>query len=280
MKSHYSSIVWLIVLLCVINVIIQTCSEDSAEQGQTETPYPTPTPTPAVQELSLTILKFFNSPGPFPWGIVSDGTFLWNADMMKSTIYKLSTSGNIVTSFPAPGLSPTGLAWDGEYLWCANFERIYRLTTTGDIVSSFLLPDSDAYGLSGDLTWDGTYLWYISHDKVFQLSVTGYIVNSFRLDLEECPTGIAWSGDSRLWIAGGYEHSPLMFYLFTSDGIMIGKATSPIHQPFGCFCDGTDLWSCSSSATASNKNYIYKMAIESENSDSDLAIGLHLLFDI
>lgn len=59
-----------------------------------------------------TLATGFNS----PWGITSDGTYLYVADSGSNTVYKVDAGGNktvISTAFA----SPTGLTTDGTYLY-------------------------------------------------------------------------------------------------------------------------------------------------------------------
>lgn len=73
-------------------------------------------------------------------------------------------SHEIVNSFRSPGSEPRGLAWDGRYLWCADADM--------DLI--YRLDPSD-----------GTVI-----------SSVPYPVNSWY-------GGLAWGGDSTLWIANG-----------------------------------------------------------------------------
>ena len=54
------------------------------------------------------------------------------------------SSGEVLLSFSAPDILPAGLAWDGEYLWCSGNRKreIFKLSTTGDVLTSFELSGS------------------------------------------------------------------------------------------------------------------------------------------
>lgn len=41
------------------------------------------------------------------------GAYLWLADSGTDKIYKLDTSGNVISSFDSPGMWTAGLAWGG-----------------------------------------------------------------------------------------------------------------------------------------------------------------------
>ncbi|MFA5033267.1 MAG: C1 family peptidase [bacterium] len=52
------------------------------------------------------------------------------------------SNGAIITSFASPATYPTGLAFDGTYLWAVDMSgyRIYKVSTTGTVLSNFAIP--------------------------------------------------------------------------------------------------------------------------------------------
>ncbi len=95
------------------------------------------------------------------------------------------SSFDTLNSFPTPGTWPAGLAWDGQYFWNCDSDSlmIYKLTITGNIVSSFPLPNSALF-LGGGLEWDGNYLWLAQEQTaiLFKIDVvTGAVIEQFNL---------------------------------------------------------------------------------------------------
>ena len=78
----------------------------------------------------LTVISSFASPDSSPYDLTWDGTNLWLAGDINSSIYKLNpNTGAVISSFASPDRYPSGLAWDGTNLWLAgNMNRsIYKL---------------------------------------------------------------------------------------------------------------------------------------------------------
>ena len=73
----------------------------------------------------------------------------------------------ILKEIDAPGPNARGLAWDGQYLWCADAvkDSIFKIDpTTGQVMHSIFFDVNATFG--GGLTWngDGTLwtnrMWY------------------------------------------------------------------------------------------------------------------------
>ncbi|MBN1322428.1 MAG: right-handed parallel beta-helix repeat-containing protein [Methanotrichaceae archaeon] len=65
-------------------------------------------------------------------------------------IYRLDTTGSILSHFTAPGPGSSGLAWDGAHLWIADAgdDMIYQLDNTGKVLMSFGSPGPSPIGLA------------------------------------------------------------------------------------------------------------------------------------
>ncbi len=110
--------------------------------------------------------------------------------------------GDVVSSFDitVPG---KGLAWDGQYLWGLGQPavRIWRMTTTGSVVSSFKLTPA-SYGYFHGVTYDGQYLWtawyrdFDPNSDIVQYTTTGSCVGGFRSFATNA--GLAWE-NGYLW---------------------------------------------------------------------------------
>jgi hypothetical protein len=108
-----------------------------------------------------------------------DGEGLWYSDVSQFKVYRLDTSGGILTSFAFPK-PVTGLAWDGSSLWLAYSEDVFSKSTLavvdaqGAVSGSFPSP---VFGIEG-LAWADGYLWAIGHEDfagetgIYQLDVS------------------------------------------------------------------------------------------------------------
>ena len=73
----------------------------------------------------------------------------------------------ILRQIDAPGPNARGLAWDGQYLWCADAvkDSIFKIDpATGQVMHSIYFDVNGTFG--GGLTWNGdgsiwiTRMWY------------------------------------------------------------------------------------------------------------------------
>jgi hypothetical protein len=113
-------------------------------------------------------------------GAAFDGTDYWGSSYLRNTVFRLTTTGSVISSFP--NSYTYGLTWDGQYLWTSDAvssgNMLRRHTTTGSVVSSFGVPQP--ISLACDLGWDGAYLWAPdSRGHIYRLTTTGTVVASF-----------------------------------------------------------------------------------------------------
>ena len=198
----------------------------------------------------LPVVGSFETPGPWAKGITFDGTCLWHSDNKNDKIYKLNTSGSIITSFDSPGKDPYGLAYDGTYLWNvdAGDDTIYKLDTSGNIINSFDSPKNYPFGL----TYDGSYLWHTDYgdEKIYKLDTSGAIITSFDSP-DESPYGLAYDG-TYLWNADTKNDK---IYKINTSGDILDSFNSPGSSPEGLAYDGTYLWNADA-----GDDTIYKLA--------------------
>jgi hypothetical protein len=55
-----------------------------------------------------------------PTGVMYDEYYLWTAEYNQPTVYRITTSGSVVSSFDFPAGQPWGLGYDGEYMWLTS----------------------------------------------------------------------------------------------------------------------------------------------------------------
>ncbi len=191
-------------------------------------------------------------------GLAWDGKYLWctqyNDRDSKHKIYKLSTSGTVISSFDSPSDIPEGLTFDGEYLWCADNrnDKIHKLSTSATIISSFNSPNN----VPKDLAWDGRYIWCFASgngdDKTYKLSTSGTVISSF-----DSPSrniyGLTWDG-SYLWGSGTSTYKIL--YRFNTIGTIISSYERSLKSTFyGLAWDGRYLWGITKSGWITKLNF-------------------------
>ncbi len=181
-----------------------------------------------------------------------DGEHLWATDPNEDKIYKLDTSGNIISSFDSPGRIPYGLTWDGEHLWVTSTtrNRVYKVDTSGNLISSFGLLSDLPFGL----TWDGEHLWVNdgkSPAKILEYDTSGNLVSSFDFGWTR---GMTWDGE-HLWAVDG--DTKKIYKLDTSSNV-ITSFDPPSSSPAGLTWDGEHLW-----VSDGAENKIYQVRVTS-----------------
>ncbi len=71
---------------------------------------------------SGTILSQFTPPANQPWDICKQGNDLWIADYYANMLYKVTASGTLIESHASNNLKPSGVVFDGTYLWYCDGE--------------------------------------------------------------------------------------------------------------------------------------------------------------
>ena len=216
---------------------------------------------PAMRDDFLTLVNTIDSPVTYPYGLASDGTYLWLMGQLNSTVYKIDASGNLVDSFSFPCyISPGDLAFDGTYLWatdCIN-KKIHQISTSGDLIATIVSPANNSSGLA----CDGRYLWVTSSNTttntVYKIDKSGNIIFTF-----DSPgngyKGLALDG-TYLWHV---DATSKILYKFDLEGNVIGSFQLPLEGPSmgprGLTTDGTFLW-----YSSYDDNKIYQLAFPRE----------------
>ena len=214
-------------------------------------------------------LYSFPAPGTFPLGLAWDGQYFWNLDNDSLMIYKLTTTGDVVSSFPIPdGAGGGGLEWDGNYLWLADESAaiLFKIdTTTGLSVEQFHLPsfgqtDPNGWGLA----WDGQYLWhseYWDSAMIYKLDPqNGQVVSSFSLPDSSLILGITWAEGFLYGVNIDFASSGGTLYKFEpSSGVILDSTFWEVPYPLGLVWDGQYFWNVSSRAPNGNQR-IYQVS--------------------
>ncbi len=108
-------------------------------------------------DMTGNLITSFVAPGdigyhdvPDTAGLAFDGTWLWSINSGDDTIYKLTKSGEVISSIPTPGKYCYSLTWDGANLWINNTDngKIYKINpSNGEIVPKVALSFQDGRGV-------------------------------------------------------------------------------------------------------------------------------------
>ncbi|MCP4109210.1 MAG: hypothetical protein GY749_27410 [Desulfobacteraceae bacterium] len=165
-------------------------------------------------DMSGNILTSFDAPGkmslydvPATVGLTFDGTYLWNANYLDNTLYKITTSGEVAGTLSIPK-NTNDLAWDGSNIWISNTgnNKVYKINPLdGEIIHTVNTPGWEDDREPDGMAYDGEYLW-VSNSygrNVYRIDAqTGEIVTQFSNILSyEAAEALAWDGQY-IWIAG------------------------------------------------------------------------------
>jgi len=191
----------------------------------------------------LRIVTSFNSPTNYPSGIAYDGNNLWVCEYFGRKIYKISETGQILSSFSVSSSikQPQGLSWDVTYLWVADYDgfgssdMIHKISTTGDVLKSFSAPADEPMAVEHDST--NLCLWIADGAEIYKMDTNGNVLSSFHSTGSE-PRGIAWDGE-HLWIC---DFSDKKIYQVSTSGEIKKIYEAPGDGPAGLAWNGEYLW--------------------------------------
>ena len=134
---------------------------------------------------TLTTGTSFSPPAVFAEDMTFDGSRIWRADVLGSSVQKINPSTHLVESSFNPGFGPVGIAWDGSGLWVSQFlgPLVKRFDTSGNPtgqqfnVSGFA---DGAGGLAFDPT-DGTLWIGDTNNKIHHFTTGGMELGSFTI---------------------------------------------------------------------------------------------------
>ena len=92
-----------------------------------------------AQNDTLQSVLEFNAPSENPWGIAFDGNNLWISDNNSGSIYKMSTTGELLGSVTVSNAKITGIAFINDTLWSVNTMIMGDTTIDSSAFSLFSL---------------------------------------------------------------------------------------------------------------------------------------------
>ena len=139
--------------------------------------------------------------GPVPWGIISDGTYVWVVNN-PGYLTKLSKTGVLLASYDSGGTTAGSVATDGTFLYLSHYQsgNISKIRkTTGTIEASF----ASEPGI-GDVFYEGHQLWVegMSSESVLRINTTDMtLLERVQFPAGAVPGAIGFDG-TRVWATG------------------------------------------------------------------------------
>jgi len=175
--------------------------------------------TDRIYNLSLEgkIIKEFEAPRGYPFGLAFDGQDLWLADG-SNRIFKMDQEGNVLYQFTVPTDYPGGLTWENDKLWLSEYEHMFGISQLfgmdpdascsagfAVITDTFDTAEEGSRGLA----WDGEYLLvvvkknlYPEAHKLYKIKTSGEVIQSYDIPVKS-PRDIAWDGEAVLLLNYG-----------------------------------------------------------------------------
>jgi hypothetical protein len=189
---------------------------------------------PALAGMGDVVSSFdITAPGE---GLAWDGQYLWTLGQPAVHIWRMTTTGSVVSSFkltPASYGYYHGVTYDGQYLWTAWYRdfdpssTLGKYTITGSRVGGFI-----AFATYAGLAWENGYLW---HDN-WKFTTAGSFVGSFKRPI--ILNDLAWDGHY-LW--SGRDENDYVYRVSTA-GSIAASFLSPGGEASGMTFDGLYLW--------------------------------------
>lgn len=151
-----------------------------------------------------------------PECIAWDGSNFWVTDSFNDYIYKITTTGSLISSYPTTPtfMNPTGITWDGSAFWVIGVptgvvRNFYHVNTSGSVLSSFSGVFSYYYPYGAH--YMGGNCWVASNNydrKIYLHSMSNGSILSTIQTIAKYPCGICYDG-SNLLVSGsddGWTH--------------------------------------------------------------------------
>jgi hypothetical protein len=189
----------------------------------------------------FTIIDSIRGPDYIPFGLDSDGRFLWHANRgAGDTIFKIdSDNGNVLESFASPGTDPSGISYANGFLWHSdwNGNMVYKIDkTTHAVVSSFTFIDPKC------LEWDGDSLWIRTFDGLANVDHTTGAIR-YIVETGYWIEGVSFDG-TNFWITAQepVEDGERTIKKMSKSGEILESYAWPRLLPGGLSWDGDFLW--------------------------------------
>jgi uncharacterized protein DUF6923 len=181
-----------------------------------------------------------NALGNSPQGITTDGTFIWTANLLSSSVSRVNPDTGAVTNFTTNIFSPIGILYDGANIWetDAGSFSLKKLNPDGSVAQTVAVGSNPLFPV-----FDGTNIW-VPNEASNSLTVvrasTGAVLATLIGNGLNGPTTAAFDGQ-RILVTnkGGNTVSLWKATDLTPIGFVPTGASS---QPFGACSDGVNFW--------------------------------------
>lgn len=215
----------------------------------------TPSTEPEIIEYILipfSIVDSIRGPEYIPFGLDSDGRYLWHANRGSGDmILKIDTdNGNILESFDSPGTDPAGITCENGFLWHSDWEgnMVYKIDkATHALIDSFAFNDPKC------IEWDGDSLWIRTFDGLANVDHTDGTVR-YVIEPGFWIQGVTFDG-TNFWITAQepIEDGDRTIKKISKSGEILESHNWTRGMPGGLSWDGDFLW------VASYNRWIYKV---------------------
>jgi hypothetical protein len=157
---------------------------------------------------SFSIESYTDIPECIAW----DGSSFWVTDSHNHYIYKITTTGSLISSYPTTPTftGPTGISWDGSAFWVigkpsGNLHNFYHISTSGSVLSS--IPGVITYNYPYGAQYLGGNCWVADNNydrKIYLHSLSNGAILSTVQTIAKYPGGICYDG-SNLLVSGGED---------------------------------------------------------------------------
>jgi len=183
--------------------------------------------------------------GENPYGVASDGTYIYILDVGDDEVYKYLPDGTYISSWDTGVQTdvPMGLTWDGTYFWIVDrdAEEVYQYLPDGTYIDSW--DTSVQTNVPMGIAWDGTHFWISDKNdaEVYQYLPDGTYIDSWDTSVQvAAPWDIAWDGTYFNVLDPGSDD--VHRYLPDGTYISMWDVSGIVNVPSAITWDGTYYW--------------------------------------
>jgi len=155
-------------------------------------------------DLSGNILSTITLSDHYMSGIAYDNDDFWVGTYYPNpgVIYKINSSGGILSQFVPPADQPWDICKHGSNLWIADYyaHTLYKVTQSGTVLEQHPCENERPSGV----VYDGTFLWYVdgptgSNSTLYKVDLDGAGTPVINIPVDEHDYGIVTIGQSETW---------------------------------------------------------------------------------
>ncbi len=154
--------------------------------------------------LSGTQISTITLPNHYMSGIAYDNGNYWVCTYYPDpgTIYKINSSGTVLSQFVPPANQPWDICTQGSDLWIADYNAnmLYKVSSTGTVLESH----ASQIGKPSGVVYDGTFLWYCagelsSNSTLYKVDLQGSGTPVITVPVTSHNYGTVTTGTSSTW---------------------------------------------------------------------------------